>query len=62
MGCKWVFNVKHKANGSLECYKARLVAKEYTQTYGLDYLEAFASVAKLNTVRILLSLAVNHGY
>jgi len=60
--CKWVFTIKHRADGTIERYKARLVAKGHTQSYGVDYQETFATVAKLNSVRILLSLATNQEW
>ena len=61
VGCKWVYTVKYRADETLERYKVRLVAKGYTQTYGMDYLEIFAPIAKMNTVRVLLSLVAKHN-
>ena len=37
MGCKWIFSIKYKADGSIDRYKAKLVAKGYTHKYGIDY-------------------------
>ena len=62
VGCRWVFTVKHNVNGSIERYKARLVVKSYTQIYGADYQENFAPLAKMNSVRILLSLVTNKDW
>ncbi|KAA0061289.1 hypothetical protein E5676_scaffold39G00350 [Cucumis melo var. makuwa] len=59
VGCKWVFTLKYKADGTLDRHKAMLVTKGFTQTYGVDYSETFFPVAKLNTVRVFLSVAVN---
>ncbi|KAL6129804.1 hypothetical protein ACLB2K_073153 [Fragaria x ananassa] len=60
IGVKWVYKTKYKPNGDVDRYKARLVAKGHKQKSGIDYLEVFAHVARLDTVRMVISLAAHN--
>lgn len=59
---KWVFRTKLNADGSINKHKARLVVKGYAQVFGVDFLETFAPVARLDTIRLVLALAAQKGW
>ncbi|GJY29816.1 retrotransposon protein, putative, ty1-copia subclass [Tanacetum coccineum] len=59
---KWIFKKKTNMDGIVHTYKASLVAKGYTQLYGVDYEETFSLVADIRAIRILISIAAYYDY
>jgi hypothetical protein len=57
IGTKWIFKIKSDEHGTVTRNKARLVAQGYTQIEGLDFDETFAPVARLESIRLLLSVS-----
>ena len=60
VGGKWVYAIKLDPNGE-DKYKARFVAKGYSQTPGIDYHETFSPTARITSVRMLMQLAIQKG-
>ena len=59
--CRWVFTVVYKPDGMIDRNKTHLAARGFTQEYGVDYAETFSPVARLNSIRVLLSIAINQS-
>ena len=62
IGCKWIFKKMIRADGQVETYKTRLVAKDFRQKYGIDYDEIFSLIAMLKSIQIMLAIVVYHDY
>jgi hypothetical protein len=54
---KWLFKIKHVVDGSIEKYKARFVARGFSQKEGIDYEDTFAPVARYTSIRTIIALA-----
>ncbi len=61
MGAQWLFKIKYKADGSVNKYKARWVAKGYSQQHGVDYDTTYAPVVRIEHLRLLLAYATALG-
>jgi hypothetical protein len=59
---KWIYKIKHAADGSIEKYKARFVARGFSQVEGVDYDETFAPVARYTSIRSIIALAASMGW
>ena len=54
---KWIYKIKHVADGSVEKFKARFVSKGFTQKEGIDYEETFALVTGYTSIQTIIALA-----
>ena len=61
IGCKWLYLIKLCFDGTLDRNKARLVVLDNKQEYGVDYEKTFSLVAKMTTVRMVISIATSQG-
>ena len=60
IGCKWIYKTKRDSKGNIEWFKARLVAKSFTQKGGIDYKETFSLVSKKDLLRIIIALVAHY--
>ena len=62
VGFKWIYKAKFTTKGQIEKYKARLVENGFSQQEGIDYNESLAPIAKMNTIRTIISLVASYQW
>eukprot|EP01018_Ginkgo_biloba_P035138 Gb_12566 [translate_table: standard] len=62
IGSKWLYKINHNATRKVEKYKAKFVAKGFSQKLGIDFDETFAPIARYTTIRIVLELDSFHRW
>ena len=62
MTSKWLFKIKHKADGSVEKHKTRFVAEGFYQKNGVDYDKTFAPVARYTSIKTIIAIASAMGW
>ena len=62
VSCKWLFKIKKNAAGEINKYKVHLVARSFTQQYGVNYYETYALVARLTSLRLILAITAHHDW
>ena len=62
VGCKWIFKIKRDKDGNINRFKARLVARGFTQVYGVHYAETYAPVARYSSIRLIIALAAHYNW
>jgi len=62
VGCKWIFKCKLGPDSQVECYKAHLVAQDFSQVEDIDYNKTYALVTHYGTIQTLLALAARHQW
>jgi hypothetical protein len=61
LGCKWVYKIKRDFKGNIDRFKARLVAKRFTQREGIDYNETISPVSFKDSFRIIMALVAHYN-
>ena len=62
LGCKWIFTVKRRPDGSVVRFKARLVVQGFRQKKDVDYFDTYAPIARTTTIRLLIALTSIHNF